>query len=103
MNADVTAENKPAYSQHGISASVKVHENNAHKYQRAVQIFIVFLDEVAVVIIRCVMELIVELDGLVASRSEGRKESRQRFDHSIFHPERQEEGRLEGSDTEEER
>ena len=67
---------------------------NAHEYQRGIQVFIVLLDKLAVMIIRCVVELGVELRSLVASRSEARKESRQRFNHSILHAE---DGRKRGS------
>ena len=75
MKADVTAENKPAYSHHGIHMNAEVFVRNAHKYQRGIQVFIVLLDKLAVVIIRCVVEFGVELRSLVASRSEARKES----------------------------
>ena len=70
----------PTWNQHNVEA----HGKNAHEYQRGVQVFIVLLDKVAVMIIRCLVELIVELDSLVASGSEAREESRQCFDHSIF-------------------
>ena len=70
----------PTWGSHDVEA----HGENAHEYQRGIQIFIVPLDKVAVIIVRCLVELIVELDSLVASGSEARKESRQGFNHSIF-------------------
>jgi len=65
--ADVTAENKPAYPQHKVRVNVRVRGRNAYEYQRAVQIFIVFLDKAAVMIVRRALECIVKLDGGVAS------------------------------------
>jgi len=77
MKADVTAENKPAFPQHAVHTNAKMHGgNSAHKYQRAVQILITFLDKVAVMIVRCVVKLIVELDNVVASCSEAWEERR---------------------------
>lgn len=45
-------------------------EKNSHKYQRATQVFIVFLDKVAVVIVGRAVEFIVELDGGATTRPE---------------------------------
>ena len=85
MKADVTAENKPAYFQRGVHTNVEIYGGNAHKYQRAIQIFVVFLDEIVVVIVRRALEFIVELDGGVVGRPEAWKECRQCFEYGILH------------------
>ena len=65
-----------------------MHRKNAHEDQRAIQVFIVFLDKVAVVIVGCTMKLIVELDGGVASRPEGGlKEGWECLKHSFLQAE----------------
>jgi len=74
MKADVTAENKPAYSKHRIRANVGACGENTHKYQRGVQVVIVSLDESLVMIVRGTLEFIVKLGGGVAGRPEARKE-----------------------------
>ena len=61
---------------------------SAHEDQRAGQIFIVFLDKVAVVIICCTLELVVELDAGVAVRPEDVwEDSLQCFKQSILQAE----------------
>ena len=67
--------------------NIEVYGKNAHKYQCAIQIFVVFLDKVVVVIVRRALEPSVELDGGVVGRPEARKESRQRFEHGVLHAE----------------
>jgi len=83
MKADVTAENKPAYLSQINTRFIQRSRytwNNAHKYQRATQVFVIFLDEVAVVVVGCALELIVEFDaGVTGPPEKARKESRQCF------------------------
>ena len=78
MNADVTAENKPAYSPTNkrFTRRSECIQKNTHEYQRAIQVFVAFFDKVAVMVIGHLMELIVELYGGVVGRpQESRKES----------------------------
>ena len=69
----------------GVQIYVEAYGQNAHEYQRGVQIFIVLLDKIVVVIVRRALELTVELDGGVVGRPETRKESGQCFEHGILH------------------
>ena len=93
MKADVTAENRPACSKRRVHTDVVVCGQNAHKYQRGVQIFVVSLDKVVIVVVRRALELIVELDGGVICCPETRKEAWQYFEHSFLHAGNQQEGR----------
>jgi len=63
-------------------------KRNTHKDQRAIQVFVIFLDKVVVVIVGRTLELAVELDGWVAGRpEEARKESWQCLIQSVLQAE----------------
>ena len=88
MKADVTAENRPAYSTpetnqcHDRGADA---ETNTHEDQGGIQILIVLLHKVTVVLVGFALELVVEFDTGAACRSkEVWKERWQRFEHSIL-------------------
>ena len=88
IKADATAENKPAYSPRinirSTERSRRTRED-AHKDQRGIQVFIVFLDEATVMIVSHPLELIVEFDAGVAGSPKGIwKNTWQRFTHSIL-------------------
>ena len=87
MKADVTAENKPACSRCGVNTNVEAYGQNAHEYQRGIQIFIVFLDKVVIVIVRRTLELIVELDSGIVGGPEAWKESWECLEHGLLHAE----------------
>ena len=79
MKVDVTAENKPAYYPTSVRFTKRPRcvWSNTHKYQRVIQVFVAFLEKVAVVIVGYLVELIVEFNGRVAGRPQRtRKESR---------------------------
>jgi len=73
MNADATAENRPAYSpEKQVNTSIEVDAGkNTHEDQRGLQVFIVFLHKVTVVLVSLALKLIVELDTGASSRSRG--------------------------------
>jgi len=85
MKADVTAENKPAYSRNRVRVNVGVCGRNAHKYQRGVQVFIVSLDKAVIMVVRRALEFIVKLACGVASSLEPWKEALQCFEYSLLY------------------
>jgi len=87
MKADVTAENRPAYSpETQIKITIEVDaETTTHEDQGGVQVLIVLFHKVTVVLVGFALELVVELDTGAAGRSqEVGKERWQRFEHSIL-------------------
>ena len=90
MKADVTAENKPAYSQPDIWFTQRsgCMQKNTHKHQRTAQVFVTFLDKITVMFVDYVMEFVVKFDGGVTGcPQQARKESWQCFKHSILQAE----------------
>jgi len=84
MKADATAENKPDYPRKArITIEVNTGERkDAHEDQGGVQVFIVFLHEVAVVLVGFSLKLVIELNaGTASSPEEIRKERRQCLEH----------------------
>jgi len=61
MNAEVTAENRPAYgpSQQEFTRT----PSTTYKYQRCVQIFVVFLHELSIVLLGFISVMVVELSA----------------------------------------
>ena len=45
-----------------------MYAESTHKYQRIIQIFIAFIDKIAVVIVGHLVELVVEFNGGIAGR-----------------------------------
>lgn len=88
IKADVTAEKKPAYIPPRFIKKSRDIQRDAHKNQGAAQVFVIFLDEIAVAIVGCALKFVVELDGGVAGRPEEvRKEGWERFQYSILQAE----------------
>jgi len=88
MKADVTAENRPAYStreanqchDRGTDAETSTHED-----QGGIQILIVLLHKVTVILVGFALELVVELYATAACRSKKvGKERWQCFEHRIL-------------------
>ena len=52
---------RPTPEEHEIDATIEASTGMTHEDQRGVQIFIVFLDKVAVILVGDMLELIVEL------------------------------------------
>jgi len=83
IKAVVTAENKPAYPLMSSHKNRGGCENNTHKDQRCVQVFIVFLDEVKVVRVGYTLEFIVEFGAGIVSLSGGARGGWQLFGRGL--------------------
>ena len=60
MNAEVTAENNPAYTI-PLDSFYMPHEPVTHEDQRSVQVLVVLLDEVPIVLVRFPLVLVIKL------------------------------------------
>ena len=94
MKADVTAENRLAYSPTSMRQRSGCTRRSAYKYQRVIQIFGAFVDKVVVVIVGHLVKFIVEFDGGVAGRLQmAWKDSWQCFKYGILQAENEREKR----------
>ena len=62
MNAEVTAENRPACKLGQHIGDMR--DTNTHKDQRGVQVFVIFLGEVPVILLRFLVVHLVELGSM---------------------------------------
>ena len=63
MNAEVTAENRPAYHPHQLASTGTPRET--HKYQSCIQILIMLLHEILIILLSLLAVVLKELSPMV--------------------------------------